>query len=114
MGEIVAFSTVLLLLLGAYWSLVVFPKQRAFRNHNRYVRTLHVGDEVITFGGIIGTLSAIDSDSGVAHVKIAEGVEIKVLTAALSRPYVQEEVAHSAQIGVEGAEPARRARKANV
>ncbi len=101
MPEFVAFSVVILLLLGAYWSLVVFPKQREFKNHNQYVRTLGPGDEVITFGGIIGTITAMDTDAGVAYVKIAEGVVIKVLTAALTRPYVPDDVALHAQVGVD-------------
>jgi preprotein translocase YajC subunit len=101
MPEFVAFSVVILLLLGAYWSLVVFPKQRAFKRHNEYVRLLGPGDEVITFGGIIGTIISMDSEAGIAYVKIAEGVEVKVLTAALTRPYVPDEVALHARVGID-------------
>ncbi len=103
MPEFVAFSVVILLLLGGYWSLVVFPKQRAFKKHNEYVRLLGPGDEVITFGGIIGTITSMDSDAGVAYVRIAEGVEVKVLTAALTRPYVPDEVALYARVGIDPA-----------
>jgi preprotein translocase subunit YajC len=103
MPEFVAFSVVILLLLGAYWSLVVFPKQRAFKKHNAYVRTLGSGDEVITFGGIIGTITSMDSEAGTAYVKIAEGVEVKILTAALTRPYEPEQVALHAQVGIDPA-----------
>lgn len=105
MSEFIAFGTVIILMLVAYWSLVIFPKQRDFKKHNQYVRTLQVGDEVITFGGIIGTVTRMDAEAGVAYVQIADGVEVKVLTAALTRPYVKDEVAASAQIGVD--EPAR-------
>jgi preprotein translocase subunit YajC len=93
--------------MGGYWSLVVFPKQRAFKKHNLYVRTLAVGDEVITFGGIIGTITSLDNDSGVAYVNIANGVEVKVLTAALSRPYQPDDVALNAQVGVDPTAEAR-------
>jgi preprotein translocase subunit YajC len=107
MPEFVAFSVVVLLLLGAYWSMVVFPKQRAFKKHNQYVRTLGPGDEVITFGGIIGTITSMDSEAGVAYVKIAEGVEVKVITASLTRPYVPEEVALHARVGIDPAAEAQ-------
>lgn len=100
-GEIIAVGIVLILVLAAYWSLVVFPKQRDFKKHNNYVRTLTVGDEVITFGGIIGMITRMDQEAGVAYVRIAEGVEVKVLTAALTRPYVPDDVAASAAIGVD-------------
>lgn|SRR5690348_10959206 len=101
MTEFVAFSVVILLLMAGYWSMVVFPRQRAFKNHNLYVRKLAPGDEVITYGGIIGTLISVDSDAGVAYVRIAEGVEVKMLTAALTRPYQPDEVALQAQVGVD-------------
>ena len=107
MPEIVAFSLIVILLLGAYWSLVIFPKQRAFKQHNQYIHTLGVGDEVITFGGIVGAITGLDAEAGIAYVKIAEGVEVKVLTAALSRPYDADDVALNAQVGVDPAAEAK-------
>ncbi len=101
MPEFVAFSMVILLVLGGYWSLVVFPKQREFKKHNEYVRTLGPGDEVITFGGIIGTITSMDAEAGVAYVRVADGVELKVLTAALTRPYIPEDVALHARVGID-------------
>lgn len=106
MGEFIAFSFILLVLMAAYYSFVIVPRQRIFRQHNKYVRTLVVGDEVITAGGIIGTLTQMDAEHGVAYITIAEGIEIKVLSAAISRPFDAAEVAQSAQIGLETVEKA--------
>src|SRR5690349_20258076 len=107
MPEFVAFSVVILIIMGGYWSLVVFPKQREFKKHNQYVRTLAVGDEVITFGGIIGTITSLDTEAGVAYVNIADNVEVKILTAALTRPYQPDDVALNAQVGVDPSAEAR-------
>lgn len=101
MGEFIGFSFVLLVLMTAYYSFVILPRQRLFRQHNKYVQTMKVGDEVITAGGIIGTITRMEAGQGIAHIKIAEGVEVKILTAALSRPFDPAEIAQSAQIGVE-------------
>src|SRR5262249_12623386 len=101
MGEFVAFSVVMLLLMGGYWSMVVLPKQRAFKKHNQYVRTLGPGDEVITFGGIIGNIISMDNEAGTAQVEIADGVVVKMLTASLSRPYQPDDVALNAQVGID-------------
>ncbi len=87
MTEIIILAVFLLLGLGAYWSLVIFPRQREVQKQQRYVRSLSVGDEMITFGGIIGRIRSLDADGGVAHVEIADGVVIRVITAALMRPY---------------------------
>lgn len=101
MGEFIGFTFIMLVLLAGYWSFVILPRQRMFRKHNKYVQTLKAGDEVITAGGIIGTISRIEAERGVAYVTIAEGIEVKVLTTALSRPFDAEEVALTSQIGID-------------
>lgn len=101
MGEFAAFSFIIILLLAAYWSLVIFPKQREFKKHNQMITTLRTGEEVITFGGIIGTITRMEAEAGVAYVRIAEGVEVRCITASLARPYIPDDVSLSARIGVE-------------
>lgn len=101
MGEFAAFSFIIILLLAGYWSLVIFPKQREFKQHNVMVKSLSAGDEVITFGGIIGTITRMEAEAGVAYVRIAEGVEVKCLTASLTRPYIPDDVRLNAQIGID-------------
>ena len=59
MQEFVLLGIVLVLGLGAYWSLVIFPRQRDFQKQQKYVNTLNVGDEMITFGGIIGRVMTV-------------------------------------------------------
>jgi preprotein translocase YajC subunit len=97
--EFVLLGLVFILGLGAYWSLVIFPRQRDFQKQQKYVRALQTGDEMITFGGIIGRVMEIDADKGIAYVEIAEGVTVRVLTASLIRPYDPEEIAKSARMG---------------
>lgn len=102
MEEIVVLGVVLLLGLGAYWSLVIFPRQRDFQKQQRYVQTLSIGDEMITYGGVIGKVVSIEAEQGTAHLEIANGVIIKVLSASLVRPYNPEEIAESAQKALGG------------
>lgn len=97
MEEIVVLGVVLLLGLGAYWSLVIFPRQRDFQKQQKYVQTLTIGDEMITYGGIIGKVVSIEAEQGTAHLEIANGVVIKVLSVSLVRPYNPEEIAESVQ-----------------
>lgn len=100
--ELIGTLVILLLVIAAYWSLVVLPKQQEFKKHQRYVRELSVGDEVVTYGGIIGTIVALDPDSGEAVVRIAENVEVRMITAAISQAYNPVELARNARIGVTG------------
>jgi preprotein translocase subunit YajC len=103
MQEFVLVAVVLLLGLAGYWSMVTFPKQRDFQKRQRYVRTLSAGDEVITFGGIIGKVMDIDVDKGVAYVEVADGVVIRLLTAAVMQAYDPEQAARDARRGIEQA-----------
>ncbi len=95
MDEFILVGVVLLLALGAYWSLVIFPRQREFQKQQRYVQSLSVGDEMITFGGIIGRVHAIEAETGIAHLEIADGVVIRIVATALMRPFDPEELADS-------------------
>lgn len=103
--EFVLLALVMLLGLGAYWAMVIFPKQRDFSKRQRYVRTLAAGDEVVTYGGIIGKVLAIDAELGVAQVEIADGVVVRLVTAALVQAYDPEVFAEAARKGLGEAEP---------
>ena len=99
MLEFALVFAVLSLALGAYWAMVVFPKQRAFKHKQKIVRGLHAGDEVVTYGGIVGVIIDIDSAKGISTVEIADGVRIRLLTAALQQVYDAGEIASNANIG---------------
>ena len=96
-NEFIVLGLVMILALGAYWSLVIFPRQRDFQKRQRYVQSLNVGDEMITYGGIIGRVISVDAEQGIAHVEIAEGLIVRMLLAALVRPYDPAEIAESAR-----------------
>jgi len=101
MPEFAVLALVMLLGLGAYWAMVVFPKQRDFTKRQRYVRALAAGDEVVTYGGIIGRVISIEPNQGIAHVEIADGVVVRLITAALVQPYDPEAFAQAARAGIE-------------
>lgn len=99
MLEFVFVFMILALVLGAYWTMVIFPKQREFQYKQKVVRSLHVGDEVVTYGGLVGKIVDIDTESGISYLEIADGVQIKLVTAALQQLFDAEEIARNAQIG---------------
>ncbi len=101
MPEFLLLGLVLILLLGAYWSMVVFPRQREFQVRQKFARALAVGDEVVTYGGIIGKVQSMDVDKGVAYVEIADGVVVRFLMASLVHPYDAEEFAKAARTGLD-------------
>lgn len=101
MQEIILLAFVMALAMGAYWSMVIFPKQRDFQKRQRYVRNLAEGDEVITAGGIIGRVIGLEAESSIAYVEIADGVVVRVISASILSPFDPEELAKNARMGLE-------------
>lgn len=73
----------LIVTFGLMWVLLIRPQQRRMRQHQEVVSSLRAGDEVVTAGGIHGTVVEVDGDTLV--LSVAPGVELKVLRAAISQ-----------------------------
>lgn len=72
-----------LLLIAIGWYLIVRPQQVRLREQREMVRTLEVGDQVITAGGFHGTLVAVDEETVV--IRLAPEVEVTLARPAISR-----------------------------
>jgi preprotein translocase subunit YajC len=104
MEELIFVTLLLILGASAYYSMVLLPRQREFQKRQRTAQTLKVGDEVITGGGVIGKVQRVDADQGITYIEIAEGITIRLVTAAILRPFDPEEIASNARMGQEQAE----------
>lgn len=71
-----------LLLIGMYL-LLVRPQQRRLQAQREMVASIAVGDEVVTAGGIIGTVRVLTDER--MFLEVADGVELTVLRGAVSR-----------------------------
>lgn len=87
-----------LLMVGMYL-LLVRPQQRRLKAQRTLIATIAVGDEVVTAGGLIGTIRVLTDDRVV--LEVAPGVELRVLRAAISRT-VTEPSADRADEGTDG------------
>jgi preprotein translocase subunit YajC len=88
----------LALLVLAFFLLVVRPQRRQLAAHRALVGSLRVGDDIITTGGIHGTIRAIDET--VLHVEIADGVMIRLARGAVASrvgPPIEEMTAEEAE-----------------
>ena len=72
----------LLVLLALLWLLLIRPRQRQLRRQQREVAALEVGDEILTAGGIYGTVTGIDDDE--LRVRIAPELEVRVARRAVA------------------------------
>lgn len=99
MSEFFLVAFALILIVGVYWIFILMPRQRDFVKRQQMARTLQEGDEVITAGGVVGTIHSIDAEKGVANIEIAPGLQVRVVTAAILDLYDPDEIAKNALIG---------------
>src|SRR6478752_1033235 len=71
----------LVVVFGLMWLLVVRPQQNRVRAHEQLVAQLQVGDEVVTTGGILGTLIEVDEE--VVVLDVGGSVTLRVARAAI-------------------------------
>ena len=77
---IIAYFAVIAL---AFFLLIVLPQRRRSNAHRALLAALQVGDEVITIGGILGTIRELD-DERIA-LEVAEGVVVTVARNAIAQ-----------------------------
>ena len=79
MGPLLA----LLLTFGLMWALLILPQQRRMRQHQAVIASLRAGAEVVTAGGVYGTITSVDEET--LAVEVAPGVVLRVLRNAVSQ-----------------------------
>lgn len=67
----------------AFFVLIVLPQRRRTNAHRALLGALQVGDEVITIGGILGTIRELDDEK--IQLEVADGVVITVARNAIAQ-----------------------------
>ena len=81
---------IFLLLMGAvFYFLLIRPQQRRQRSQRALIESVDVGDEVMTVGGMYGTVREVDDES--ATIEVAPGVDIRFSKSAIARKLVYDE-----------------------
>jgi preprotein translocase subunit YajC len=79
----------ILVILILMWFLLIRPQRRRQQDSQRLLDSLNVGQEVVTAGGLYGTITALEDDE--AHVTIADGVEVRIAKRAIAGVVTEEE-----------------------
>jgi preprotein translocase subunit YajC len=89
-SSLVGLALPVLMIVGFYF-LLIRPQRSRQRAQKALLSTLEVGDEVMTTGGIFGTIVEIDEDEGVLTVEIAPGTRVRMLRAGVAQRFVEDE-----------------------
>ena len=80
------FIIVILILM---WFLLIRPQRRRQVESQRLLDSLAVGQDIVTAGGLYGTITALEEDE--AHLEIADGVEVRVAKRAIAGVLTEED-----------------------
>jgi preprotein translocase subunit YajC len=71
-----------LVVLVLMWFLLIRPQRRRQVESQRLLSSLAVGQEIVTAGGLYGTITALEDDE--VRVRIAEDVEVRIAKRAVA------------------------------
>jgi preprotein translocase subunit YajC len=79
----------IIFILIIMWFLLIRPQRRRQLESQRLVDSLAVGQEIVTAGGLYGTITQLEEDE--AHLEIASGVEVRVAKRAIAGVLSEED-----------------------
>ncbi|QGG95154.1 preprotein translocase subunit YajC [Actinomarinicola tropica] len=85
---------VFIILIAVMWAVLLVPQQRRVKRQKELISSLAVGDDVMTSGGIYGTITGEDDDD--LFLLVSEGVEIRIARGAVATKVEFEEGAADA------------------
>ena len=85
----------ILVILVLMWFLLIRPQRRRQVESQRLIDSLSVGKEIVTAGGLYGTITALDDDE--ARVEIADGVEVRMAKRAIAGVLSEDDPAELAE-----------------
>ena len=97
------------LMLAVMYFLMIRPQQKKVKEHKALIASIKRGDQVVTSGGIIGTVAKVRSDTEI-DLEIAAGVRVRVvrgtITEVLAKTGHLSKTAAADEDEEEAAEPA--------
>lgn len=75
-------------LIGIFYFMLIRPQRRRVEQHRKLIESVALGDEIVTIGGIFGTVRALREDE--MELQIAEGTTIRLIKSAVARRVTQD------------------------
>ena len=79
----------ILVLLVLMWFMLIRPQRRRQLDAQRMINSLQVGKEIVTAGGLYGTVTALEDDE--VRLEIADGIEVRIAKRAVAGVVSEEE-----------------------
>ena len=82
-GQGIAQFIPLILIFIIFYFFLIRPQQKRVKDHKTMVENLKRGDEVITSGGIIGTIEKVMEDDRI-EVVLADNVKVQIIRSTIT------------------------------
>ncbi|MGQ9824672.1 MAG: preprotein translocase subunit YajC [Desulfotomaculales bacterium] len=89
MNQQVATLLYVVVLFALLYFLLIRPQQQRQKKHQQMIKNLKVNDNIITIGGIYGTIVKIKEDSLI--IRVADNVRLEILKTAVAQVRQREE-----------------------
>ena len=90
-GQGIAQFIPLILIFVIFYFFLIRPQQKRVKDHKAMVASLKRGDEVITSGGIIGTIDRVMEDDRI-EVTISDNTKVQIIRSTITSLLKKEEV----------------------
>jgi preprotein translocase subunit YajC len=87
----------ILILLALMWFMLIRPQRRRQVEAQKMMESLEVGKEIVTAGGLYGTITDLQDDE--VRVEVAEGVEVRLAKRAVAAIVSEEEEPEDSEPG---------------
>ena len=77
-GSMTSFLIMMVAIFAIMYFFMIKPQQKRQKEIQNFQNSLQEGAQVVTGGGLYGTVKKVDLLNGVVEVKIADGVVVKV------------------------------------
>jgi preprotein translocase subunit YajC len=83
-GGLLSSIVLVVLIFLIFWFIVIRPEQKKQEEHQDFLESLKVGDQVVTAGGLFGEVKAIDGDT--VKLQVNRDTRIRVLRQQIEGP----------------------------
>lgn len=78
----------LILMMVIFYFMLIRPQKRRAQQHRDLVQSLALGDEVVTIGGLLGTVARLEDEA--IELEVSPGTRLRFLKSAVARKVTAE------------------------
>ncbi len=84
--NLISIILVWVVFLGIFYFMLIIPQKREAKKRQEMLDSLKVGDKIVTKGGLIGQIVAINKQKRIIQVSFAKGIVFEMLLDGVAYP----------------------------